>query len=167
MPRIKLPDFGGVVPVNIFAEFTQLLTKKGYEVVTTEQVVTEIKKFCDTLQEYNIDEVVMSYDGSGDSGDGEFSFKQVIREQPRGPHEATSRDVWLRDGNAEKELVTNGAVSKKAFLAFQDAMWQLLPGGWEINDGAYGEVHLDVREKKIHVEHNERYTDVTTTERDY
>lgn len=167
MPRIKLPELGGILTLNDIEAFKQIFTAHGYEIVSTENTIADIKKFCDVLQEYNIDEVVMAYDGSGDSGDGDFSFKEVRRLQPRGPEEPTSRELWMRGNQAELELVKNGTISEKAFRDFQEAVWSLLPGGWEINDGAYGEVHIDVREKKIHVEHNERYTNVTTTERNY
>ena len=30
-------------------------------------------------------------------------------------------------------------------------------GGWEINDGAYGEFVFDVAERTIKLDHNERY----------
>lgn len=135
--------------------------------MTTDDMVADIKKFCDTLQEYDIDEVVMNYDGSGDSGDGECLFKKTIRYHPQGPEEPTTRWNWIPYAQVKIELVNNGTVSEKALDDFQDNLWSLLPGGWEINDGSYGEVFIDVRQKTIKVEHNERYTEINTTERSY
>lgn len=45
-------------------------------------------------------------------------------------------------------------------------MFNLLPDGWEIDEGSYGEITVDTMTTDITVEHNERYTDIrSSTER--
>jgi hypothetical protein len=39
----------------------------------------------------------------------------------------------------------------------------LIPEGFEINSGGFGDVVLDVKARKITVEHNERFEDYATT----
>lgn len=129
-------------------------------------LIQTIKKFCETLQEYDIDEVTGTYDGSGDSGDMDFMFKRMFRRQNIGNAEPTVTTNYLNERDAEALVTTNGSgtASTKAFNEFIDAVWSLLPGGWEINDGAFGSIHIDTRQKTVQVEHNERYTEITTTE---
>ena len=45
-----------------------------------------------------------------------------------------------------------------------EILCQFLPGGWEINDGSYGTVQIDVKKKTVSIEHNERYTEVNSSE---
>jgi hypothetical protein len=128
-----------------------------------------IKEFCAFLQDYGVTEVTATYDGSGDSGDMDFSFNLVEHRPQIGNVEPQTNSSW-RSQAAIKNIITNtvgGTICPVAFDNFIDAVWELLPGGWEINDGAYGEIRIDVREKTINVEHSERYTEVTTTEQTY
>jgi hypothetical protein len=34
-----------------------------------------------------------------------------------------------------------------------------LPCGWEVNEGSYGELILDIQNRAVEVEHNSRYED--------
>lgn len=40
----------------------------------------------------------------------------------------------------------------------------ILPGGWEINEGSYGQVEIDIATFKSKVVHNERVLEEITTE---
>ena len=45
----------------------------------------------------------------------------------------------------------------------QDHFDALVPCGFEINAGGFGDVVLDVKARKVKVEHNDRFEDYTTT----
>lgn len=133
------------------------------------QHIETIKNFCRSLEEYNISEVVATYDGSGDSGDMDISFKHNVHVLPIGNSAATTHSTWLPENEVERMLtpVGGGTICKKTFDEFINALWGILPGGWEIDDGAYGEINVNVSEKTVFVTHSERYTEVTTTENTY
>lgn len=141
--------------------------------ITMSDSVSQIKKFCSILQAAGIHEVTGDYDGSGDSGDMTLSFsmeKVVKRGVGHGiAHVADTQRERLNENAAKIKLTTGDKplATAAAFDAFLDSMFRLLPGGWEINDGSYGEVHLDVDSQKITVEHNERYTDVNSSTHTY
>jgi hypothetical protein len=48
--------------------------------------------------------------------------------------------------------------------AVEEYVCSILPGGWEINDGSYGEVEIDVATGKSKVLHTERIVNEITTE---
>ena len=128
-----------------------------------------IKAFCISLQDYGITDVTATYDGGGDSGDMDYSFHLVEHNPQIGNLDPRTNSWWHESGQI-RELITSagsGTIDPKLFDDFLDALWALLPGGWEINDGSYGEISINVGERTVHVEHSERYTEVTTTERTY
>jgi hypothetical protein len=123
-----------------------------------------IKQFCKTLLDHDIISVQGSYDGSCDSGDMTITLTQSQTVMSNGQtREMHTVETNIRDDNARALILGKGLVKAEVYDQFIDALWQLLPGGWEINDGAYGEVIVDTRTEKITVEHNERYTDVNTS----
>jgi hypothetical protein len=137
--------------------------------------VNDIKTFCRKLSVHNISEVRAQYDGGGDSGDfNDISAKRhptqaeldaaaaIVRDNPgvQPPREVTvSLERWLEQ-NVFKKPDAN--ITQKEYEAFVDDLFSLLPGGWEINDGSYGDIVVDVATGKINIEHNERYTEVRT-----
>jgi hypothetical protein len=137
--------------------------------------IDDIKNFCRKLSTHNISRVTAQYDGSGDSGDFENitaivhptqaeldSAAAIVRDNP-GVQPARERTVdlgrWL-DANVYDKDDAN--ITLKEYEEFVDNLFGMLPGGWEINDGSYGDIVVDVATGKIEHEHNERYTDVRT-----
>lgn len=153
------------------SHLSNLLKEQGVIHRTIDESVAHIKKMCSLLEAGRIVEVFGEYDGSGDSGDMTVTF---YREQkplelqgavtpPSGQREALSEQKcreYLTSG--EKPLMT-----KEVFDGFMNDLWRMLPGGWEINDGSYGEVFVDVEDRTIKVDHNERYTDVNSSTHTY
>jgi len=90
------------------------------------------------LRRLRVEAVTAAYDGSGDSGqidDPDFGFREV------------PRDV---------------------VLAAQDLFYDVLAdhyGGWEINEGSFGEFAWDVRADRITLVYNGRIESVHTEER--
>jgi hypothetical protein len=92
--------------------------------------------------------VVAAYDGEGDSG----QINDIT---------ATAAD--------ESEVSLEGLpCGPDTLLAdeLDDFAWQCLGayhGGFENNDGGYGDVTIDVTEGKVYIDHNDRFVDVTNT----
>lgn len=138
--------------------------------------VAKIKAFCRLLSSYNAQEIMGEYDGSGDSGDMTimvFRTPELVTGPPVGTfnadlneYSAHTQRQWVRYETFFENLMAQKdcLITKKLLNEFEDAMYEFLPGGWEINDGSYGEINIDVQTGSISVTHNERITDVHTTE---
>jgi hypothetical protein len=96
---------------------------------------------CDRLTELGITRVLITYDGYGDSGNIE--------------------SVVAYAGEEDVELAS------EIDAALQEAAYDLLPGGWEINDGSFGELVLDVSERRLVREHNWRITESEYEEEEF
>ena len=133
--------------------------------------IENIKQFCKLLSAYNVLRVEFYYDGSGDSGD--FEVMNVVTTQtPKqldlsvqmtsnpgavaADEKRTQWQKWVDEITTQKDAL----ITKETADAFIDDIFGLLPGGWEINDGSYGDIVVDIAEEKVTVEHNERYTEV-------
>lgn len=130
-----------------------------------------IKKCCRLFSTDNVIGIHAQYDGSGDSGDlyaitvMVHPTRNEVETQMR--HTSNSgavvpaiRTLSFRDWTTSVIMRGNSPITKELCDEFEEALFQLLPGGWEINDGSYGEIHVDVATETITHDHNERYTDV-------
>lgn len=113
----------------------------------------KLKAACAPLAKLGVVTVTWTYDGYGDSGDVEseaFATAQgaVFEELAPAALEKLTAE--------ERELLTAHVL--------RDAVLELLPDGFEINDGSYGQVTLDVTTGKIMIGHNARYTESTYSE---
>ena len=106
-----------------------------------EQAIATFKSLCENLAQQGIEEVRISYDGYGDSG----AIEQITA---------------FSDG---EEIAVDAAVSQ----SLEDAACGLLPGGWENNDGAFGELVLNVTERRLVREHNWRISDTEYSEEEW
>ena len=134
-----------------------------------------IKLYCKKLLAYNVTALTLEYDGSGDSGDFgsgtvtispdcaqinkrtteiNYADQQTIDAITRSRH--VSWDKFIEARRAEK----NPVITAEMCDEISDAAFDLLPGGWEINDGSFGSIIIDTASETISVEHNERYTEV-------
>lgn len=90
----------------------------------------------------------------------------------------------LNSGNEEIYLEYNGSgddgyitlvknqksISKKLeddLLKYGYDLLQEIHGGWEINDGSYGQICIDIKNNKVKIDHNEIYqeSNYSATER--
>jgi hypothetical protein len=108
----------------------------------------------DALAAAGLTLVVVTFDGSSDSGQIENIEAKIgdeIAALPPGPVEIAAA-TW---GKAEPErtmMSVRDAIEQLAFDFLQDSH-----GGWEDNDGAYGDFTFDVAERTITLDYNERY----------
>jgi len=84
--------------------------------------------------------ITIEYDGMGDDG-------EIDRVQFR---TANGDDVQVEDDQLIEDI--------------SDYACDLLPSGWEINQGSFGELTVDLVKGTIHREHNQRIEDVQTFE---
>ena len=93
-----------------------------------------LRDVCQKLDALGVQTVTVTYDGVGDSGAVE--------------------DIAFEPAPA-------GGVPDALRAAIEEFAYEALPGGWEINEGAFGALTLHVRERRLRREHSWR---VTTTE---
>ena len=110
----------------------------------------------DGLRQASIAYVLVSFDGSGDSGQIESIDARDDADQsvtlPAAQITFAGID-WQSGAPTERRLTLEGAV--------EELVYDLLSAthsGWQDNDGAYGEFCIDARARTIHLEFNERFT---------
>ena len=109
----------------------------------------------DGLTAAGITHVTVTFDGEGDSGQiesigawaGEKAVNFPATEVPYAALTWDSPEVEMRELSLE-DVVEQLAYD---FLSYTH-------GGWENNDGAYGEFCFDAAARSIHLEFNERFT---------
>ena len=159
-------------------EMQQLIEQSlnGGKVPTTKTKKPEdiIKEMCGMLQSFGFNYLSAEYDGSGDSGD--FDYITLMPKQPDDVNTATiavneehqkSFHVFKHEALENAPTKTQKAKLTAQLDAFEKALWQILPSGWEINEGSFGELQIDIAKKTIHLVVNERISDVNTYERDF
>lgn len=161
---------------NLAAFREMLRTAVGRKPV--EQAVQTIKNFCKFAASYDIKKIIGSYDGSSDSGNMTIEVK-TITPQVDAPGEVTGNQLYSEAGAPQyrynelhrffRDITSqpDTLITSKTLNDFEDAMYELLPGGWEINDGSYGEITVDVATGEINVEHNERIVEINSSTHTY
>jgi len=113
----------------------------------------------DALAEAEITHVHIEFDGVGDQGQIEYLTALCGEQQAHLPIIAvTLQQVSWGDfevRNVEENL-------EQAIETLCYAYLEETHGGWENNDGAYGQFRLDVAARTVSLEFNARYTDVFT-----
>jgi hypothetical protein len=109
----------------------------------------------DGLTAVGITHVTVTFDGAGDSGQiesiGAWSGETAV-EFPA--TEITYAALTWDDPEVEmRRLPLAAVVEQLAYDFLSDTH-----GGWENNDGAYGELCFDASARSIHLEFNERFT---------
>lgn len=114
---------------------------------SVKETAKQIKEYCKELYKHGWKEIVVKYSGSGDSCD-DFEAK-----------------IW----NEEDEFAMTDVDSlpNELIKKVQDAIWDLLPPGFENNEGGTGEVKIDIETGKITVEHDQYYTECSHTSDTY
>jgi len=113
----------------------------------------------DALAALNITEVRVDFDGEGDSGqiNGAAAFRgEEAAELPKTP--VSIQTVSWQSG----EIVTTEQGVEEAIETLCYLYLEETHGGWENNDGAYGEFRLDVAKRTVELEFNGRYSDTWT-----
>ena len=110
----------------------------------------------DGLRLVGIAHVLVSFDGSGDSGQIESIEARNDADQsvtlPAAQITFAGID-WQSGAPTERRLTFEAAVEELVYDLLSDTH-----SGWQDNDGAYGEFCIDARARTIYLEFNERFT---------
>lgn len=141
-----------------------------------ERAIAALKAAIGPLGKLGLARVIWEYDGSGDSGDIEQVSYIVydpdstdLRGVTSGPFDKLNeRALTSADFKAAvKERLTPEEAALIENNVLDESVYCLLPPGFEINEGSYGEVDLDVVTGAIQVRNNERVMETLYSEHDY
>ena len=110
----------------------------------------------DGLRLVGIAHALVSFDGSGDSGQIEsIDARNDLDASVTLPAaQITFAGIdWQCGAPTERRLTLEGTVEELVYDLLSDTH-----SGWQDNDGAYGEFCIDARARTIHLEFNERFT---------
>jgi hypothetical protein len=110
----------------------------------------------DALASAGITSVVVTFDGEGDSG----QIERVQAYTQKGDTELPSNAIEIVQAawNTKKLDISSIPLSQAIETISYDYLEQE-HGGWENNDGAYGEFTFHVAERSIELSFNARFTD--------
>lgn len=115
----------------------------------------------DALTAAGITQVIVTFDGYGDSGQVEDISALSGGETVNLPEAQIiiASTSWGDDAITESTMSVAEAIEQLAYDFLSETH-----GGWENNDGAYGEFTFDVAEREITLNYNERYTVIESYE---
>lgn len=116
-----------------------------------------LKDACPALAALGISSITWTYDGAGDSGDMEDT---VIKGSGTEPKSIEDLKEAFKGFDPETQEKLN-------WEKLEGCVWELIPDGFENNEGGYGEVELTTGTSRIQVRHNQRIEDVEYEENDY
>ncbi len=101
------------------------------------------------LVEANIKEVIVYFDGEGDSG----QINEIQIDGQYNPHFSDEPSIrFVKQNEKEPQQITlREALDEMTYDALQ-----YFEGGWDIGSGSFGEITIDTSEKTILVEFNQR-----------
>jgi hypothetical protein len=114
----------------------------------------------DALAAAGLSSVNVTFDGEGDSG--QIESIDAYKEESSDPHPLpeTAIEVQQASWNSEK-LDSRTSSLREAIERLCYDYLEISQGGWENNDGAFGEFQFDVKARTIELEFNARFTDST------
>lgn len=109
----------------------------------------------DTLAAAGITQVVVTFDGCGDSGQVENIDARSDDDTVSLPSDEITicSAAWGDPGFVAQTMTVEQAIEQLAYDFLSETH-----GGWENNDGAYGEFTFDVATRSISLDYNERFT---------
>lgn len=121
--------------------------------------VAGLKDAIPFLTRLGVTMITMTYNGEGDSGDiDDFSISGM----ETAPKTREALDEALKSFPAETHAAERFATEELINRAFE-----ILPAGFEINEGGYGQVIIDCENNKVRVEHNQRIVETDYSEQEW
>jgi len=130
-----------------------------------------LKEACSTLFNAGITLAEVHYDGYGDSGTIEYVLffkgdKQLSEDEVAslGLPTSTTEEYNYSHKEGESRYKT---VECTLLQKVEDCAYDFLPGGWEINEGSFGDLKIDTEKAKATLEHNYRIEETEYSEEEY
>lgn len=138
-------------------DFTTFMDRHKEQRAREEAVLSGNKAaIFDALATAGISRVIIKYDGYGDSGQIE-NIDACRGESETVPLPETEVMIasasWGDPGIVAQTMTLEAAIEQMAYDLLSSTH-----GGWENNDGGYGEFSFDVQERVIDLDYNERFT---------
>jgi hypothetical protein len=110
----------------------------------------------DALSHTGITGITVTFDGCGDSGQIDAVTAYAGEQQTEFPATKVALRLasWGRATIADREFLLSEAVEDLCYRCLEQTH-----GGWENNDGAYGEFTFDIAARTITLDFNGRFTD--------
>ena len=130
-----------------------------------------LKEVCSMLFNAGITLVEVHYDGYGDSGEIEYVLffkgdKQLTDDEVASLGLPTSTTEEYNHNHKEGESLYK-TVECTLLKKVEDCAYDFLPGGWEINEGSFGDLKINTEKAKVTREHNFRIEETEYSEEDY
>ena len=126
---------------------------RAFKALSASMHAANKKALFDALEAAGITSVLVSFDGSGDSGQIE-EIGAVSGDQPRDFPADTVVIGCAYWGASEADRMESSVYQAVESLAY--AFLEETHGGWENNEGAYGEFTFTVADRSIILDYNER-----------
>lgn len=141
--------------------------------------VERLKNYAKAFHALGAVSINLEYDGSGDSGDmysadvmytptAEKCLTEYTEEEREAIAEGKPKRMSLNkfckkfEAELKQHLQNENTTADVIESEILDDTFDLLPGGWEINDGSFGTIVIDGASGEISVEHNERIMEYNT-----
>ena len=110
----------------------------------------------DALSSTGITSITVTFDGCGDSGQIDDITAYAGEQETEFPATKVTLRVtsWGQPKMTDRESLLRESVEDLCYSCLEQTH-----GGWENNDGAYGEFTFDTAERRITLEFNGRFTD--------
>ena len=130
-----------------------------------------LKEVCATLFNAGITLVEVHYDGYGDSGQIEYLLlfkgdKQLKDEEVASlglPTSTVQTYNYKSTGDKDRYITKECTLVDK----IEDCAYDFLPGGWEINEGSFGDLKINTETAKATLEHNYRIQETEYSEEEF
>ena len=149
------PDLEPSIPTPIEFDFAAFEARRAAQREDFLQKLAPLKAaLFAVLKSHGIIRVTAVFDGCGDSG----QIDEMSAFNTEGPTELPKGGIHLVDAAPELNAENLAQSVSDAIETLAYDLLETHHGGWEINDGAYGEFVFDVEAQSINLEFNERYT---------
>ena len=130
-----------------------------------------LKEVCSMLFNAGITFAEAHYDGYGDSGTIEYVLffkgdKQLEEDEVASLGLPTSTTEEYNHNHKEGESLYK-TVECTLLQKVEDCAYDFLPGGWEINEGSFGDLKINTEKATVTREHNYRIEETEYSEEDY
>ena len=149
-------DFAAATKANLAAAMAQFdASQLAHHTLSTTAMAQNKEALFAAMRAAGITEIIVSFDGAGDSGQVEdIDARRGDAVVPMPDTEITLAQVsWGISEISTSSMSLSEAVETLAYDLLSDSH-----GGWENCDGAFGEFHFDAAAGTILLDYNERFT---------